>query len=219
MKNLSSNKCGKGSASSTSTSSQRKGASLTSTSSVSASSSRPASWNPRGSKQPASPSSSSCPKSTLKSTSQSPAKKSSQIGVMSLASHRRWLFGPPLDHLESQGCGTLGGGGFTEGLSYPMRNTTSFLSGSDIRTQLFSHVHQGSGSSWRGDGPCGQGSGMACSSLSRVIQPPLRRLEGFGVVEDRPVASKQVRTANSLQNGDNPVGSSVHLEVRLDVLH
>ena len=36
---------------------------------------------------------------------------------------------------------------------------------------------------------------------------------------DRPVASKRVRPANSLQDGDNPVGSSVHSEVRLDDLH
>ena len=72
MKNLSSSKGGKGSASSSSSSGQRNG-SLTSSPSPSTTYSR-TSWNQRGTKRPASPSPSRRPKSALKAAKRSPAK-------------------------------------------------------------------------------------------------------------------------------------------------
>ena len=113
--------------------SKRGASSSTSMSSASALPSRPVSWNPRGSKRPASPSSPRHPKSAFEAHLAASSKKVSlQIGVMSLASQSRRLFGPPLVCLEVQGCETFGGGGLREGLLYVIRNTSPSLSGSDI---------------------------------------------------------------------------------------
>ena len=63
---------------------------------------------------------------------------------MSLASKGRQLPLPPLGHLEGQGSGTLGGG-FEDGISYPLLIASSSLSGSSSYSQLFLEFHQGEG--------------------------------------------------------------------------
>ena len=58
-----------------------------------------------------------------------------EVGVMPLASQGRPPSVPPLVHLEEQGGGTLGGGGFEVGVSHPVLITS--LGGSAPYSELF----------------------------------------------------------------------------------
>ena len=72
-----------------------------------------------------------------------------KVGAMSLASQGRWLLLPPLDHLEGQGGGTLGGGGFEDGVPHPLLIASSFLWSSGPYSQLFFNFHQEESSAWK----------------------------------------------------------------------
>ena len=87
---------------------------------------------------------------------------------MSLASKGQRLPVPPLDHLEGQGSGPIGGGGFEDRISCPLFFASSSLSGSDFLSWLFPILHQGDSSSLGCFGSRGRGSGRASSLLSGV---------------------------------------------------
>ena len=74
------------------------------------------------------------------------------------------------------------GGGVADGLSCYLFIASLSLFGSDSPAELFPYLHQGDCSSLRGHGSYALGSSRAGSSLSGVLQLPLRRLASFGLV-------------------------------------
>ena len=121
---------------------------------------------------------------------------------MSLASQGRWLSLPPLVHLEGQGCGSMGGGGFGDGIPHPLFIPSSSLSGSDPFFKLFPRLHRGEGSSWRDFNSDREGGSRASSLLSGLLQPHVCCLEGVGLVEahHRPFPLEQVSSSNKVQD-------------------
>ena len=89
------------------------------------------------------------------------------------------------------------------------------LVSSGCSSELFSQLHRKGSSLRRGFGTSNKGDSRACSPLLGVIQSPICCLEGFGFVEacDRPLPSEQVCPLNSFQDGYQPIGTSVHMEV------
>ena len=146
----------------------------------------------------------------------------SQVGAISLFNPDRRLVAPPLACLEGQGRGSLGGRGTAGGISHSLPVGSSSV----LRTHLHGFVlpffHQGESS---GGGPSFSWSeglgGASSSSFSRLLQPNVRRLEDFRVMETcyRPLCPEPLHRQDPLQDGDHSVSSPVCPSGRLDGLH
>ena len=192
LKNISSSRGGKQTASSASSWGQRRGfSSAPSSLLLSSAYAKSSSWS---SKHPASSPSSPARGSKVAFKSISPfaleAASFPKVGAMSLASQGRRLPFPSLDHLEGQGSGTMGGRGVEDGISPPLLIASSSLSGSGALAELLPYIHQGDSSSWRSFGSSSQGSYRASSLLSMILQPSFCCVEGLVVVKarERPVS-------------------------------
>ena len=103
------------------------------------------------------------------------------------------------------------------GVPYTLSEGSSTVHGAHPHGFLFPIVHRGDSlggrdSLSRRDGGCG-----ACSSIfSGLLQPTVRRLENFLVLETR---SRPLHRQDSLHDGNVSVGSSASLSEQLDGLH
>ena len=95
------------------------------------------------------------------------------------------------------------------------------LSGSHPHAQLFPFFYQGEGTSGGSSFTPGEGSGRACPSVSRLLQPSLCGLEDLRLVEAclRSFTPEPSCHPNSVQDGDQPVSTPCNTEGRLDGLH
>ena len=133
-----------------------------------------------------------------------------------------WLSVPPLAGLEGQGRESVGGGGPQGGVSHTFPQTSSAVCGTHPRAVVCPYIHQrgcarGGHLGFDCQGCCG-----ACStSVSRLLQPPVRSVEDLGVMAPchRPVSSQSLRGRVALPDGDHPVCSSVCQTGGLDGLH
>ena len=138
-----------------------------------------------------------------------------------LPSSDRRLPVPPVVRLEGQGCGVLGGGSLEGGVCDSLSHTTSSVCDSHHPGFVLSPVYQGEGFG-RGDtGSSPQGSGGACASNSRLLQPHVHCHQGYGGLASnhRPVHPEPECGPDSFSDGDLSDGSSLCSQERLDGLH
>ena len=116
----------------------------------------------------------------------------------------------------------MGGGGPEGGVSHPFPQASSAVCGTLPHAFVCPCVHQRGCARGGHPGLDYQGCCGACStSVSRLLQPPVRGLEDLGVVATchRPVSSQSLRGRVALPDGDHPVCSSVCPSGGLDGLH
>ena len=128
---------------------------------------------------------------------------------------------PPSADLEGQGRGPLGGGGSPVWVPYTFSAGSSTVQGTHPLGFLFPNFHQGDGSGGCNSISCRDRGGQpSSSSFSGLLQLDVRCLEDLRVVEtsDRPLGLHSLRFKDSLQEGDQSVGSFVSSSGRLEGL-
>ena len=99
------------------------------------------------------------------------AGKRSQVKPGTLPSGDRRLSVPPLVRMVGQRCGALGGGSLEGGVCDSLSHASSSVSDSDHPGFVLSPVHQRESFGGGDSGSSPQGSGGACTSDSRLLQP------------------------------------------------
>ena len=138
---------------------------------------------------------------------------------MSRSNRYRRLSVAPLAGVERRGRGTLGGGSLAVGIPDSLPLGSHFIQGSHPFAGVCSQYHQGQSSGGRGSGSPEQGGHrVGSASISRLLQLVVCGYESFRGVEagHRPVHSELEGTADILQDGDNPIRSSLGLSGGLD---
>ena len=138
-----------------------------------------------------------------------------------LPSGDRRLPVPPVVLLEGQWCGALGGGSLEGGVCDSLSHTTSFVSDSHHPGFVLSPVCQGEGFGGVDSGSSPQGSGGACASNSRLLQPHVCCHQGYGglAADHRPVHPEPECGSDSFSDGNLSDGSSLSSQERLNGLH
>ena len=109
--------------------------------------------------------------------------KRAQVKPGTLPSGDKWLSVPPVVRLEGQRCGALGGGSFEGGVCDSLSHTASSVSDSHHPGFVLSPVCQGAGFGRGDSGSSPQGSGGACTSNSRLLQPHVRCHQSYWGLE------------------------------------
>ena len=138
-----------------------------------------------------------------------------------LPSGDRRLSVPPVVRLEGQRCGALGGGSFEGGVCDSLSHTASSVPDSHHPGFVLSPVCQGEGFGRGDSGSSPQGSGGACASNSRLLQPHVCCHQGYGWLsaDHRPVHPEPECGSDSFSDGDPSDGSALCSQERLDGLH
>ena len=138
-----------------------------------------------------------------------------------LPSGDRRLSVPQVVHLEGQRCGAFGGGSLEGGVCDSLSHASFSVSDSHRPGFVLSPVRQGEGFGGGDSGSSLQGSGGACASNSRLLQPHVRCHQGYGglAADYRPVHPEPECGSDSFSDGDISDGSSFCAEERLDGLH
>ena len=139
----------------------------------------------------------------------------------SLTRGHRWLPVSPVVRLERQGCGALGGGSPEGGVCDSLSHASSSVSYSHHPGFVLSPVYQGEGFGRGDSGSSPQGSGGACASNSRLLQPHVCCDQSYGGW--RPIIvlfnSEPGCGSDSFSDGDISDGSACCPQERLDGLH
>ena len=132
------------------------------------------------------------------------AGKRSQVMPGTLPSGDRWLSVPPVVRLEGQRCGALGGGSLEGGVCDSLSHASFSVSDSHHPGLVLSPVCQGKGFGGRDSGSSLQGSGGACASNSRLLQPHVHCHQGYGGLASnyRPVHPESECGSDSVSDGD-----------------
>ena len=139
----------------------------------------------------------------------------------SLPRDHRWLPVSPVVRLERQGCGALGGGSPEGGVCDSLPHASSSVSDSHHPGFVLSPVCQGEGFGRGDSGSSPQGSGGACASNSRLLQPHVCCDQSYGGLEadHRPLNSEPGCGSDSFSDGDNSDGSACCPQEQLYGLH
>ena len=139
----------------------------------------------------------------------------------SLPRGHRWLPVSTVVCLERQGCGALGGVSPEGGVCNSLSHAASSVSNSHHPGFVLSPVFQGEGFGRGDSGSLPQGSGGACASNSRLLQPHVCCDQSYGGLEadHRPLNSEPGCGSDSFSDGDISDGSACCPQERLDGLH
>ena len=149
------------------------------------------------------------------------AGKRAQVKPGTLPSGDRQLSVPPVVRLEGQRCEALGGGSFEGGVCDSLSHAASSVSNSHYPEFVLSPVCQREGFGRGDSGSSPQGSGGACVSDSRLLQPHVCCHQGYGglAADHRPVHPEPECGSDSFSDRDLSDGSALCLQERLDGLH
>ena len=132
---------------------------------------------------------------------------------MSLSNCCRRLSVAPMAHLERRGRGSLGGGGSPGRISHSFPEGSHFIRGAHPFFGLLPQLHPGQS--------LGAGSGVCCTSFSRLLQPSVCGDESLRVLaaNNRPFSIESQGVKDTIQDGDYTVHSVVSPQRGLDGLH